>query len=153
MTSHLKPRRVLHRLKDGSVKEYIYPRERNKGSEKIRLAVPFLGFYAFMFKRAEAAAKRRDIAWRLTTDDEKRLIIRANGHCEVTGVAFDVGLRKADGRCPFAPSLDRIDSKGIYELNNCRLVCYATNIALFNFGDDILTSLARGMMRRAKGEP
>lgn len=65
------------------------------------------------------------------------------GRCALSGLRFDLrsaGYGKA--RRPFAPSLDRIDSRGGYTRENVRLVCQVVNFALNAYGEDIFREIA-----------
>jgi hypothetical protein len=53
-----------------------------------------------------------------------------------------VGAGRA--RRPFAPSLDRIDSRQAYSRRNCRLILQAVNFALNAWGDDVFFAIAEG---------
>lgn len=67
--------------------------------------------------------------------------IRAAGACEVTGIPFSLD-RGESGRRPYAPSLDRRDSSGGYTSENCRLVCVAVNVAMNEWGAELLLRIA-----------
>lgn len=74
-----------------------------------------------------------------------RLFNEQDGCCALTGMKFS--LEKSDGksRCnPYVPSIDRIDSKLGYTKDNVRLVCWAINIALADWGESVVWNLAIG---------
>jgi hypothetical protein len=105
------------------------------------------GSISEMVQRAKRQAKARGIAFDLSELDLATLIARSGGKCEVSGVDFDWMMTAGKrGLRPFAASIDRIDSNGIYTLANCRLVCLAVNIALSDWGDNVLRKIARGMV-------
>ncbi len=66
---------------------------------------------------------------------------RCGGKCEVSAVPLDT---EALGG-PFVPSIDRIDSKGGYELANCRIVCALVNYAMNVWGDEPLRLVAKSL--------
>lgn len=94
-------------------------------------------------------SKQRGIEFSLSTHDLLRLANRANGHCEVTGIKFDVieTSRKWD-RQPWTASIDRIDCSKGYTFGNCRLVCAAVNVALNSWGVTVLERIAEAMTER-----
>jgi hypothetical protein len=71
----------------------------------------------------------------------------AVGSCELTGIPF----RKSDarGRCgPFHPSIDRIDSSKGYAPDNCRLILWALNMALSEWGEEVYSYVAVKYLER-----
>jgi hypothetical protein len=71
-------------------------------------------------------------------------MLRSRGRCEVTGIAFHKTL-SLDGRTPpLFHSLDRIDSSKGYVEGNMRLVCYAVNVSMLHWGEDIFAQIATG---------
>lgn len=57
--------------------------------------------------------------------------------CEVTGIAFDM----VGAKTPYSPSIDRIDAKLGYTQNNCRLIIWALNRALSNYGLEFMQDI------------
>lgn len=58
------------------------------------------------------------------------------GHCEVTGIPFDLTSHTSDTnhtKNPWVPSLDRIDSAGVYAKENVQLVVYMYNVCKAEF--------------------
>jgi hypothetical protein len=70
-----------------------------------------------------------------------------NGRCEITGLPFNmsVAARKSN---PHTPSVDRIDPAKGYTKDNCRVVLLAVNIALMNWGMDVLMPIAEALVAR-----
>ena len=61
------------------------------------------------------------------------------GFCELTGLPFDLAKSSTSLRNPYSPSLDRIDSKiKEYSQENTRVVIWAANCALNEFGLDVM---------------
>jgi len=92
--------------------------------------------YSRMFR----AARKRD-RYLLTVEDERELVRRCGGRCEVSGVPFSLN-RGEWGRAPYTPSLDRIKSKAGYTPENCRIVCCAVNLAMNEWGESVLEKIA-----------
>lgn len=78
----------------------------------------------------------------LNVIDIKALLLRSGGRCEVTGLKFHT-VEKAR-RHPLAPSIDRIDSSLGYVRGNCRVVCYAANVAMNHWGEEMFGQIATG---------
>lgn len=72
-----------------------------------------------------------------------------NGVCEATGLPFDLepGPDKHHAN-PWAPSLDRKDSRKGYTVDNVQVVCAAYNYAKSEWTDDVLLKLARAIVAK-----
>lgn len=97
--------------------------------------------YKVLTRSRQNARGRRGLMFALTREDIKPMLDRAGWMCAVTGVEFT--LEKFSNRLPFAPSIDRIDSKKGYTRDNCRIVCVAANYAMNVWGDEVLKRLIR----------
>lgn len=93
---------------------------------------------------AQLRSRSRSKGWSacLTTIDIKALLLRSGGRCEVTGLKFHT-VEHAK-RHPLAPSIDRIDSSVGYIRGNCRVVCYAANVAMNHWGEEMFGQIATG---------
>jgi hypothetical protein len=77
----------------------------------------------------------------------------AAGVCEYSGLPFERGASAEDFRArPFAPSLDRIVPALGYVKSNVRMVCFAVNMALSDWGDDVFLRIAQAVVRTANGD-
>lgn len=103
------------------------------------------GWISNTLKRLNNRNKERGFH-RMRTYDMMRLLERANGHCEVTGLRFSFDEHGCAKRKPFIPSIDRKDSSGPYSFDNCRLVCLAVNFAMNQWGIDVLDMLCRARL-------
>jgi hypothetical protein len=92
-----------------------------------------------------SARKRGGDSYALTRDDEAAMIARAKSRCELTGIPFRM---EKFGYCrsPFAPSVDRIDSRVGYTPRNTRLVAVSVNLALNEFGEKVLRMIAAALV-------
>lgn len=107
----------------------------------------------YMYRASKASAKKRGIEWNLSKEDFDRIVDRANGKCELTGIPFSTGKVKDDARrFPYKASLDRIDSERGYVFDNLRLVCNAVNIALNDFGDKVFQEIVHSFNAKKDSE-
>lgn len=69
----------------------------------------------------------------------------ATGRCEVTGLPFNWDGRRRDGAMngAFSPSIDRRDVTKGYAASNCRVVIWALNCALGQWGDEVFATVAK----------
>lgn len=106
-----------------------------------------LDFVQKLIARARHNAKSRGKEFCLQKEDAPILLSECNYRCSVTRTPYSVEFRSRDGRTPFAPSIDRIDSSKGYHMENCRLVCTAANYAMNTWGESVIIE----MLRHAKG--
>lgn len=105
---------------------------------------------ASLVSAARKRAKSKNVPFGI---DEAYVIalIEEQGYCcAVTGMPFDLhksGARKNPRRLPMRPSLDRIEPPIGYVRGNIRIVWTAANIALNEWGEDILRLVAEGFLR------
>ena len=96
-------------------------------------------------------AKRRDLARGFTTSITAEWIgaqLAALDYCcAVTGLPFahDKGSTKTN---PFSPSLDRIDNRKGYETDNVRIVLYAVNTMMLDWGDAVFDQIVMAYVLR-----
>lgn len=64
------------------------------------------------------------------------------GECEATGLPLHFG----DGRSPFSPSIDRISPSLGYVPGNVRVVCWAVNSMVGDWGDDVAAQVAQAFL-------
>jgi len=117
-------------------------RKRPRGKEKHK------SLYYRLLWTAKNRALRDGICFDLTEDDLHRLIQRAGGCCELTGIPFTMSYTGGGSRRPFIPSIDRISCSQGYAFHNVRLVCLAMNVALSDFGEDVFARLAQGYLSK-----
>jgi hypothetical protein len=73
------------------------------------------------------------------------------GVCELSGLPIQ---RISPGQYrthPYAPSIDRVEPALGYIKTNCRLVCFAVNRARSDFGDEVLFTIANGIVKHVTG--
>jgi hypothetical protein len=104
--------------------------------------------------RAVKSAKQRSAArglpfdidydWAVATIESQKFC------CCLTGIPFYMANEAKSTRNPYTPSLDRIDPAGGYTKDNVRIVIYAVNIMLMDWGTKIFERVANGY-RYTKG--
>lgn len=68
------------------------------------------------------------------------------GVCELTGLSFDLTAKER----AFSPSLDRIEAGGPYTHDNIRIVIFAVNALLGNWGESIAESVCAAFSTRSQ---
>jgi len=102
-----------------------------------------------MVNRQRYAARARGIPFELSVKDVLGLMQAAEYRCAVSGIAFARERDPETRRDPWAPSIDRIDARHGYTAGNVRVVCYAANLAMSNWGYDTLLRLSNAVVRRS----
>lgn len=100
-------------------------------------------------RAARSRAKRRNLEFDI---DEAWVIERAENakfKCNLSGIPFYAD-RDFRTRHPYAPSLDRIDSSRGYTKDNVRVIAYALNVMLLDWGVGVFERVANGY-RSVKG--
>lgn len=102
-------------------------------------------------RRASERARAKGRVFSITEENLLDLYLNNSGCCAVTGLAFQP-QHLGDSRCnPYAISLDRIDSKKGYELDNVRLVLAFFNAAMADYGEAVFREIVAAMMRQSAG--
>jgi hypothetical protein len=106
------------------------------------------GRFTQLLHSARTRAKTKGLDYNLTLEWLLDTYEKQNHVCLLTGLPFDFShnLSLARSFAPFSPSLDRIDPKKGYTIDNVRLVVTAINLALNNFGEDTFTKVAQAYL-------
>jgi len=100
-----------------------------------------------VLRNVSKRCRREGIAFDL--DDEWLVARLAAGVCEVTGLRFDMSLashgKSKVRRNPMTPSIDRIIPADGYVKTNCRVVVYALNAAMSEWGLETFLPIAEAI--------
>lgn len=102
----------------------------------------------FLLAKAKNRAKRKCLPFGLTLEwITPRL---EAGVCELTGLPFSKDGKGKSWFGPFVPTIDRRDSSKGYTEDNCRLVCWAINMALGEWGDETYALVAKSYLENRR---
>lgn len=94
--------------------------------------------------KAKARANRKgmtfdlDSAWAIE-------LVRKNCHrCPLSGIPFLHKIEAGSFMNPFTPSIDRVDNSLGYTKENCRVIIFALNAMISDWGEKIMHMVARG---------
>lgn len=104
-----------------------------------------------MLQWVKCRAKRLGVPFDLTLEFMAAKV--AAGHCEVTGIPFELGLTEDHHTKAFSPSVDRIQPGGGYTQDNVRVVAYIYNIARSDFSEDEVLRLAKALVAKSETPP
>lgn len=96
--------------------------------------------------RHKKSSDQRGIPFNLKPSDVFRMMRSTGFRCAVSGIPFAKRFADYGKRDPWAPSIDRIENRQGYTLDNCRVVCLAANLAMSDWGADVLLRLSRGVV-------
>lgn len=99
-----------------------------------------------LLQQCRGSAKRRGHECTITVEDIEAML--APMACSVTGLPLSLDYDGESRNNPWAPSVDRIDSRvGYYVLGNVRVACCAFNLARNEWPDDVLRTLFEAGLR------
>lgn len=105
--------------------------------------------YSPVFSRALRNAEKRGIPFEITIDQFYRMVTKAKGCCQISGLPFKFPRNQKGRRNPFGPSLDRINSRKGYVQGNCRIVSILANCALNEWGEEPLRKFCEAVVNRS----
>jgi hypothetical protein len=106
-------------------------------------------WYKTVWYNAKKRAEKKGVEFTIKPGHVWNWAVMDNGRCSVTGIPFDFS-QPARGvwRRPFVPSLDRINPNRGYTVRNTRLVVYAFNAAVNQWGEDTFRKMAEAYTQK-----
>jgi hypothetical protein len=95
-------------------------------------------------RSAKARAFSRGLPFDLDWDWAEQQLEKQRFRCPMTGLAFFMKRSDEGTKNPFAPSIDRIDPRLGYTKANCRIIIFAMNAMLSDWGECVLQSVMDG---------
>ncbi len=90
------------------------------------------------FRAAKTRAKTQKLKFDITVEFLVKLYNSQEGKCALTGIPFDLSKSDKFSRNPYNISVDRVSSNLGYTKDNVRLVLVCVNVALSEYGLDVL---------------
>jgi len=107
----------------------------------------------WLWRRARDRALRKKIPFDMTAEELVEQLRQSGGRCTMTGIPLETKRGDKFWKNPWIPSLDRIDAEKGYVSGNVRVVCWAANVAMGRWGQEVLFRMADSMVRLATGLP
>lgn len=107
-------------------------------------------------RSAKTRAKAKGVPFRLTLDFLLDMAERQDFRCAVTGIEFFAPAECKSRVHPYTPSIDRIKPELGYVPGNVRILAYAVNAMILDWGDDLfeqVTSSYRRWNQNKKSQP
>ena len=95
-------------------------------------------------KSARQRSRDRGLDFNISLDWALETAKRQGQRCVLTGIPFLASIDTKSFRHPFAPSLDRIEPSLGYTTDNVRLVIFAVNVMLFDWGHELFERVVSG---------
>lgn len=142
ITGEVQKSKQIRRLKAKRIKFYI-----NRTGHPVIVNTHFdLSLAKRLFASAKSGAKARDLSFTLVIEDVVTMIENSNWKCSLTGIPFSFEKENHWRKAPWSPSIDRIDGERGYSKDNCRLICLAANIAINEWGIDVLKTIGTALI-------
>jgi len=108
-----------------------------------REAQIFLPRIDSMIGSAKTRAASKNVAFTVTKDWIYKKLLEQNCRCAITGLKFTAKKDIGSLRNPYGMSLDRIIPSLGYTEENCRIVLYAVNVMMMDWGLEAVAPIAR----------
>lgn len=98
-----------------------------------------------ILKRARQRSYLKSVPFNLRLSDVREMWSSQEGRCKISGLAMSIDNR------PTQPSLDRVTPSKGYTQKNVRLVCWAVNAGMNDFGDEWYIEICRAVAENNPG--
>jgi len=99
-------------------------------------------------KASRFRAKKSAVEFSLSMEWAFDTLSAQDMRCAVTGLPFYSSEVEGSWHHPYSPSLDRVIPRGGYTPENTRIVLYAVNSMLSDWGEDIFAKIAGAYLKR-----
>jgi hypothetical protein len=127
-------------LMDGE--DYDYHAENPRSNPERRIEAETLIVVRRTMKSIRARCTGKNLPFDLTVEFLANLAKEQNYRCALTGMKFKLKKEGPFRVDPYALTVDRIIPKRGYVQGNVRLICFAMNLALMNWGEDVFAPFA-----------
>ena len=127
-------------------REALYHGRRTTPSPAAQKKIQDWGRISDALARGLAAARRRRGATDITLDWLRERVRSNDCRCEITGIRFFSKASRST-KNPYAPSIDRVDCTKGYTQDNVRVVLFAVNVMLMDWGTDVLDHIVSSYQR------
>lgn len=89
-----------------------------------------------LWHAARTRAQKNGLEFTITVEWVRERVMA--GRCELSGLPFDFSVigKKSNGK-PYSPSIDKKDAFRGYTPDNCRVICWAFNVAFGHWGEEV----------------
>jgi hypothetical protein len=123
--------------------------QRTKENQNDPLYVALPTWAKSIYATSKKNAGIRKIDFDLSPQQFAKIVGRADGRCELSGIEFNFSKGEY-ARRPFVASLDRIDSAKGYTFKNCRLILLIINLGMNEWGLDQFMLVAERLVFNKK---
>jgi len=105
----------------------------------------YRGIRVSWFNKFKVCAETRNLEWNLTLDDIADIYERQDKKCALTG--WDIQFPEIGHPCNFSCSIDRVDSKKHYTIDNIQLVDGRVNMMKGKWEQDLFIQACKAVSK------
>lgn len=143
------PRIRLRGVPGSRLFDIEYERASSEGQSSSQTNTDVLDVLMLRMKNAKSRIKKKNGEFDLTAEWALEELNKQNFCCKLTGLAF-IPWQRSKRINPLSPSLDRINPKGGYTKDNVRIVCFAINMMMLDWGEDVLSMVASSYLSHSQ---